>query len=121
MNPKAFLAWQWQDYARNHQDPANLVIHLVAVPMFIVGSLLAPLALLGAHFVWAALGAALFVASLMLQGWGHKRERFAPPPFKNRADFWIRLFAEQYITFPRLVLHGLRLRPQTPDAEKGVH
>lgn len=110
MNIKHFLAWQWHDYGRNHRDSVNLAIHLVAVPMFIAGTILVPPSLLGAHFIWAAVGAALFAVSLVLQGWGHKREACAPAPFKSRKDFWVRLFTEQFITFPRFILSGRWLR-----------
>ena len=28
------LKWQWQGYARYHQNRANLLLHIVAVPLF---------------------------------------------------------------------------------------
>ena len=33
-------AWQWRGYHHNHRHPANLVLHLIAVPLFILGALL---------------------------------------------------------------------------------
>jgi uncharacterized membrane protein YGL010W len=33
-------AWQWRAYPNNHQHPTNLVLHLIAVPLFILGFLL---------------------------------------------------------------------------------
>jgi predicted membrane metal-binding protein len=33
-------AWQWRAYPGNHQHPTNLVLHLIAVPLFIVAFLL---------------------------------------------------------------------------------
>ena len=33
-------AWQWRAYPNNHQHPTNLVLHLIAVPLFIVAFLL---------------------------------------------------------------------------------
>ena len=33
-------AWQWRNYPQNHQHPTNLALHLIAVPLFIVGFLL---------------------------------------------------------------------------------
>jgi hypothetical protein len=30
-------AWQWRAYPNNHQHPTNLVLHLIAVPLFILG------------------------------------------------------------------------------------
>ncbi|MGV8390921.1 Mpo1-like protein, partial [Pseudomonas aeruginosa] len=34
------LAWQWRVYAANHRNPTNLVLHLIAVPLFIVAAIL---------------------------------------------------------------------------------
>ena len=34
------LAWQWSDYPAKHRDRVNLVLHLVAVPLFLAGTLL---------------------------------------------------------------------------------
>ena len=28
------LAWQWSDYVAKHRDRENLLIHIVAVPLF---------------------------------------------------------------------------------------
>jgi len=33
-------AWQWRHYPQNHQHPTNLALHLIAVPLFIIGFLL---------------------------------------------------------------------------------
>jgi len=35
------LAWQWRGYSRNHRDHLNLLIHMMAVPAFIGGTLAA--------------------------------------------------------------------------------
>jgi len=34
------LAWQWSDYAAKHRDRVNLLLHLVAVPLFQAGTLI---------------------------------------------------------------------------------
>lgn len=116
MSLKPFLARQWQDYADNHRDPLNLAIHVVAVPAFIAGVLALPAAVAARHPLWAVAGLASAFASLALQAIGHKREARAPAPFRSRADFWVRLFAEQFITFPRLLLSGRWLRRPAPAA-----
>lgn len=116
MRIKRFLDWQWQDYADNHRDPVNLAIHAIAVPAFVAGMLAVPAALLALRPLWAVAGLALAAASLVLQGVGHKREARAPAPFRSRADFWIRIFAEQFLTFPRFVLSGRWLRRAAPIA-----
>ncbi len=33
-------AWQWRAYPDNHRHPTNLVLHLIAVPLFIIAFLL---------------------------------------------------------------------------------
>jgi hypothetical protein len=106
MSIEKFLQWQWAGYGAAHRNRANLLIHIVAVPLFMAATLLAVYALvrfsLPALF-WAAL---CFLVSLILQGRGHKLEAKAPEPFKGGSDFILRLFAEQWITFPRFVLTG---------------
>jgi hypothetical protein len=100
------LAWQWSDYSAKHQSRANLLLHIVAVPVFELGTLLvlygiarrAPLAVL-----IGAVGAAVSIA---VQGRGHRLESETPTAFDGPVDFVSRLFAEQWITFPRFVLSG---------------
>jgi phage terminase small subunit len=46
------------------------------------------------------------VASLALQGRGHKLEASQPEPFSDRKDAIGRLLVEQFITFPRFLLSG---------------
>jgi hypothetical protein len=100
------LEWQWSDYAAKHRNRANLLIHIGAVPLFELGTLL----IVGAA-VWRAasvlvLGIVCLGVSLALQGQGHKREADPPAPFDGAGDFIRRLLAEQWITFPRFVLSG---------------
>jgi hypothetical protein len=101
-----FLQWQWSGYSAAHRNRTNLLIHLVAVPLFMSSTLLAVYALV--RFSLPALaGAALcYLLSLILQGRGHRLEATAPEPFKGGLDFILRLFAEQWITFPRFVMTG---------------
>jgi uncharacterized membrane protein YGL010W len=33
------LAWQWSDYTAKHRDRGNLLLHVVAVPLFQLGGL----------------------------------------------------------------------------------
>jgi acyl dehydratase len=66
-------------------------------------------AVLAAPFVsgWLALAgvAGMFVA-MAAQGRGHGFEHTKPAPFRSRLDVVLRIFAEQWITFPRFVLSG---------------
>nr|WP_314481889.1 Mpo1-like protein [uncultured Pseudomonas sp.] len=99
-------AWQWRGYRHNHRHPANLVLHLIAVPMFILGALLVLGGVFGLDIVQLAVGILALAAALGLQRHGHRLEADAPEPFINRTDSVQRLLTEQFITFPRFVLSG---------------
>lgn len=100
------LNWQWRGYARNHRNPANLLIHMLAVPAFIAGMLAFVTLTLRAQWLGALIAILVSVAAFALQGVGHNRESEAPEPFAGPGDFLARIFAEQFITFPRFVLSG---------------
>ena len=46
MSALELLRWQWEGYPRYHRSRFNLLLHIVAVPIFLVGNI----ALLGALF-----------------------------------------------------------------------
>lgn len=104
------LRWQWDGYASGHRNPANLVIHLFAIPLFLLGSALLLIGLLRLRPLLMGLGLIGMLASLALQAHGHKREEQAPEPFSDSTDALLRLLAEQFISFPRFVLGGGWLR-----------
>jgi O-antigen/teichoic acid export membrane protein len=99
------LAFQWSVYPEAHQSRRNLWIHLLSVPLFMLGTLL----LVSSPWsgAWAALAGMLAMAGAMaLQGLGHRGEATPPPPFRGALDIALRIFAEQWITWPRFVLSG---------------
>jgi hypothetical protein len=104
------LAWQWSIYAIGHRDRRNLVVHLLTVPWFIGGTcavVLSPVLASGLAAVWMAVGGVLaMVAAVVLQGRGHAIEVTQPVPFEGPLDVLARLFAEQWINFPRYVVSG---------------
>jgi phage terminase small subunit len=100
------LRWQWRGYARNHQHPRNLLLHIVAVPMFMAGTVLGLYGLMRLNLPAVALGLVCIGMSMALQGRGHRLEAHAPEPFAGPADIAGRILAEQWITFPRYVLSG---------------
>ena len=89
-----------------HRDRGNLVLHVVAVPLFLVCTL----ALIAAVVTGAGVAAVFAVAgmgvSVILQARGHRRERETPMPFDGAGDFVTRFLAEQWVTFPRFLLSG---------------
>jgi uncharacterized membrane protein YGL010W len=104
------LAWQWRIYPGNHRHRANLLIHIVAVPLFWLGLACAIAVIAGASLWYLAVSAGLVVAAFLLQGAGHKREIQKPEPFLGADDLVSRFVVEQLITFPRFVLSGNWLR-----------
>ena len=96
---------QWVHYGEAHNDMKNLMIHVITVPIFMSGCALVALAPFASG--WLALGglAAMLVA-MGAQGRGHRFEARAPSPFHGPLDIIVRIFAEQWITFPRYVLNG---------------
>jgi uncharacterized membrane protein YGL010W len=100
------MAWQWSGYGRNHRDRANLLLHFVAVPAFIAGTLGLATALVRGWLLGAVASLVVMVVAFAVQGLGHKREPEPPIPFDGPGDFLARVFVEQFITFPRFVLSG---------------
>ena len=100
------LGWQWSDYVAKHRDRGNLLIHIVAVPLFQLATLLLIGGLFARSVIAVIIAVVAMVVALVLQGRGHRREADAPTPFEGAADFVSRFVAEQWITFPRFVLSG---------------
>jgi hypothetical protein len=99
------LAFQWSVYPEAHQSRGNLWIHLLTVPVFMAGTL----GVLASP--WLGVGAALagllaMATALAAQGRGHRLEPKPPVPFRGPLDIVLRIFAEQWITWPRFVLSG---------------
>lgn len=99
-------AWQWRVYPHSHQHPTNLVLHLIAVPLFIVGFLLIVSGVFSLSLLNLAIGVIGILAALGLQRHGHSLEAQVTEPFTDRQDAVQRLLVEQFVTFPRFVLSG---------------
>ncbi|MNN48296.1 hypothetical protein D3C81_1627680 [compost metagenome] len=82
------------------------MLHLIAVPLFILGALLVLSGLFALDLGQIAVGIISLIAGLGLQRQGHRLEAEQPEPFANRKDAVQRLLTEQFITFPRFVLSG---------------
>lgn len=99
------LAWQWSLYPAGHRNRRTLLVHILTVPVFMLGTaglLLSTLAGLAP----AIGGLVAMVAAMALQGAMHRREVVPPVPFRGPLDVLARILAEQWITFPRFVLSG---------------
>ncbi|HLT99799.1 MAG TPA: terminase [Burkholderiaceae bacterium] len=99
------LRTQWADYSRVHANGANLMVHALTAPVFMAGTVvffwgfcaLSPLLSLGGVFA--------MIVAVVAQGWGHKKESQPPAPFTSRGNAIARIFLEQWVTFPRYVVH----------------
>lgn len=100
------LTWQWRGYAANHRNPINLILHLIAVPLFILASGVLLSALLQLRPLPLILSVFGLLAALALQAHGHRLEAKTQEPFSDTADAVQRLLLEQFFTFPRFLLNG---------------
>ncbi len=100
------LRWQWEGYPRYHQSRANLLIHIVAVPLFLLGTIALVAAVLQLSLVLLAVAIGCIVVAVALEGRGHRLEPVSPEPFSGPLNFVSRLFFEQWVTFPRFFLSG---------------
>jgi len=99
-----------QDYPHFHKNKANLLLHIVVVPLLVAGVVYAVWSLVQGHWIDAALGALAPAVSLAVQGAGHKKEPNPPLPFEGPGEFVQRIFLEQFYRFPKFVLSGGWLR-----------
>lgn len=115
---KDLISWQWSDYFSKHRHRTNLLLHVIAVPLFWIA--FADLVFdLWTHTAWVVAVLCLLF-SFGLQGLGHKLEKEDPTPFLGFPDFLTRFFVEQFITFPRFIISGEFYRslsepPEDPD------
>lgn len=106
MGAAELLRWQWEGYARYHRSRFNLLLHVLFVPVFILGNIAFIGALFKGSWVVAAVGLAAMFVSIALQGRGHRQESTPAAPFTNKWNAVSRIFLEQWVTFPRFVLSG---------------
>jgi hypothetical protein len=102
---QGLLAWQLASYTASHHDRRNLMLHVVTAPIFMFGTVCA-LAAPAISFWLVPAGLLAMFAAIAIQGKGHALEPQTPAPFAGPRDVFARIFAEQWITFPRYVLSG---------------
>lgn len=99
------LSWAWAETPPVHKRAANLLIHLFAVPLFVIGHVLFIVGIFSSTWLLAAAFGCIAV-SLVLQTIGHSLEQVRPPPFTGPRDFVRRLYAEQFCNFWRFLFSG---------------
>ena len=72
MTATELLAWQWQGYARYHQSRANLLMHIVLVPLFLAGNVALIVGAIRLDWIEVVVGAVCMIMSMALQGRGHR-------------------------------------------------
>lgn len=82
------------------------MIYIVAVPLFLLGTVTLVVAAVELSFVLLALAIGCIVVAVALQGRGHRLEAVPPEPFSGPLNFVSRLFLDQWVTFPRFVITG---------------
>ncbi|MFQ6004687.1 MAG: terminase [Woeseia sp.] len=100
------MSVDWCDYERVHADRRNLIIHLLAVPLFDIAFPAAVIVLVQRAWLLSAVSILVAIATIIAQGLGHSKERVEPRPFTGPLDFLKRWFSEQYFKFPAFVLTG---------------
>jgi len=100
------LQWQWNGYPKYHQSRPNLLLHIVFVPIFLVGNVGGVIAVFLRSWVLGVVSLAVMAGSMVVQGRGHGQEVNPPEPFTGPANAISRIFLEQWITFPRFVISG---------------
>ena len=99
------VAWGWRETEPVHKNRTNLLIHLFAVPLFVVAHALVIAGLVAEPWLLAAAPVCLGV-SMGLQRFGHSCERTPPIPFLNARDLVRRFYAEQFYNFGRYLFSG---------------
>lgn len=100
------LHWQREGYAEYHRSKANLLLHIVGVPLFLVGNLGLVGALVGLAWKEAAMSLAFMAIGFGIQGKGHAGEESPSVPFSGPGNAVARILLEQWISFPLFVLGG---------------
>ena len=105
MSIPELVDWAWRETPPVHKNSANLLIHLVAVPLFALGHFLIVAGIFTGPWV-SVTGILNSVASLAAQKFGHSLEQTPVHAFTGAADFFRRLYAEQFCNFWRFLFSG---------------
>ena len=106
MSTSQLLQWQWEGYPRYHRSRFNLLLHIVLVPTFLVSNLALLVAFVQRSWLLGIVAVVLMAMSVALQGRGHRKEPVPPEPFSSPSNAVLRIFLEQWVTFPRFLLSG---------------
>lgn len=100
------IQWQWESYINFHGSKKNLLIHIFAVPIFLMANTALIVGLLTINLALCLMAILMMALSLAAQAKGHGTEKMPSIPFNGAANAAMRLLIEQWINFPRFVLSG---------------
>ncbi|MCG9685245.1 terminase [Vibrio sp. Isolate23] len=106
MRLNEIIEWQWEGYSKFHQSRKNLLVHIVFVPVFIIGFVSFLLSSFWLDLVSAFSSFLIMALSFGMQGLGHSKETNPAEPFTSFKNGVIRILLEQLYTFPKFVLTG---------------
>jgi hypothetical protein len=106
MGISELMRWQWDGYPSYHAARANLFIHIVAVPMFLLANISLLVALFELSLLRGVVSLIAMALAFGLQARGHAMEKTPAVPFSSPANAVARIFLEQWISFPRFVFSG---------------
>ncbi len=97
---------QWADIGVIHSSRLNLIIHVFAVPTFIIGIVGLIYSLVNLRIIEIVSFVLMMAVSLLVQSYGHSREKVRSAPFAGPMDALSRILIEQFINFPRFLMTG---------------
>ena len=97
---------QWHDFGNYHASRINLIIHVFAVPTFIIGIMLFVYGLVNLRLIETLDAVLIMAISLGIQSYGHSNEEIRSAPFAGPIDALTRILIEQLINYPRFLLTG---------------
>lgn len=62
------LRWQWERYPRYHQSRANLLLHIIVVPVFLIANTALAVAIVQRSWAVALLALAAMLVAIAAQG-----------------------------------------------------
>ena len=106
MSVSELLHRQSEGYARYHRSRFNLLLHIVLVPVFLMGNVALLVAFIQRSWLTGIVAVVAMVLAFALQGLGHRQEPVPAEPFTSPVNAVTRIFLEQWVTFPRFVFSG---------------
>jgi hypothetical protein len=104
MGISQLLRRQREGYPKYHQSRSNLLIPIVAGPLFLFGTIALVDAIVRLSRLLFAVAVGCILVAVALQVRGHRLQPVPPESFSGPLNFVSRLFFEQWATFPRFVL-----------------